>query len=77
MLQQLIYKKAGILRKGHIIFVVVTKNITIRENGSERKIPVTSPSVHITIDFNKNNDTIFYKLISQVSKDVNIKIDLE
>lgn len=77
MLQQLIYKKAGILRKGHITFVVVTKNITIRENGSERKIPVTSPSVPITIDFNKNNDPIFYKLISQVSKDVNIKIDLE
>lgn len=77
MVQQLIYKKAGILRKGHITFVVVTKNITIRENGGERKIPVTTPSVPITIDFNKNNDPIFYKLISQVSKDVNIKIDLE
>lgn len=76
MVQQLIYKKAGLFNKGHITFVVVTKNIIIRENGGERKIPVTTPSVPITIDFNKNNDPIFYKLISQVSKDINIPVDI-
>ncbi len=76
MVQQLIYKKAGIFNKGHITFVVVTENIIIRENGGERKIPVTTPSVPITIDFNKNNDPIFYKLISQVSKDINMPVDI-
>lgn len=77
MLQQLIYKKAGILRKGHITFVVVAENMVIRENGIvKEKISVNTPSVPVTINFNKNNDPIFYKLISQVSKDVNIKIDL-
>ena len=76
MVQQLIYKKAGLFNKGHITFVVVAKNIIIREDGGEREIPVTTPSVPITIDFNKNNDPIFYKLISQVSKDINIPVDI-
>lgn len=76
MVQQLIYKKAGLFNKGHITFVVVTENIIVRENGGERKIPVTTPSVPITIDYNKNNDPIFYKLISQVSKEINIPVDI-
>lgn len=76
MVQQLIYKKAGLFNKGRITFVVVAKNIIIREDGGEREIPVTTPSVPITIDFNKNNDPIFYKLITQVSKDINIPVDI-
>lgn len=72
MLQQLIYKKAGVFKNGHITFVVSANTFSV--NGIS-EIPISTPSVSITIEFNRSNDAIFFQMLSQISKDTNIAID--
>lgn len=72
MLQQLIYKKSGIFKNGHITFVVSAD--AFRVNGIS-EIPISTPSVSITIEFNRSNDAIFSQMLFQISKDTNIAID--
>lgn len=72
MLQQLIYKKAGIFKNGHISLVVSADAFLV--NGIS-EIPISTPSVSITIEFNRSNDAIFFQMLSQISKDTNIEID--
>lgn len=72
MLQQLIYKKAGVFKNGHITFVVSANTFSV--NGIS-EIPISTPSVSITIEFNRSNDAIFFQMLSQISKDTNIGID--
>lgn len=72
MLQQLIYKKAGVFKNGYITFVV-TANVFLVNGISE--IPISAPSVSITVEFNRSNDAIFFQMLSQVSRDTNIEID--
>lgn len=72
MLQQLIYKKAGIFKNGHITFVVSANTFSV--NGIS-EIPISTPSVSITIEFNRSNDAIFFQMLSQISRDTNIAID--
>ncbi len=72
MLQQLIYKKAGVFKNGHITFVVSANTFSV--NGIS-EMPISTPSVSITIEFNRSNDAIFFQMLSQISKDTNIAID--
>ena len=72
MLQQLIYKKAGVFKNGHITFVVSANTFSV--NGIS-EIPISAPSISITIEFNRSNDAIFFQMLSQISKDTNIAID--
>lgn len=72
MLQQLIYKKAGVFKNGHITFVVSANTFSV--NGIS-EIPISTPSVSITIEFNRSNDAIFFQMLSQISGDTNIAID--
>lgn len=72
MLQQLIYKKAGVFKNGHITFAVSANTFSV--NGIS-EIPISTPSVSITIEFNRSNDAIFFQMLSQISKDTNITID--
>ena len=72
MLQQLIYKKAGVFKNGHITFVVSANTFSV--NGIS-EIPISTPSVSITIEFNRSNDAIFFQMLSQISRDTNIAID--
>lgn len=72
MLQQLIYKKAGVFKNGHITFVVSANTFSV--NGIS-EIPISTPSFSITIEFNRSNDAIFFQMLSQISKDTNIGID--
>ena len=72
MLQQLIYKKSGVFKNGHITFVVSANTFSV--NGIS-EMPISTPSVSITIEFNRSNDAIFFQMLSQISKDTNIAID--
>lgn len=72
MLQQLLYKKAGVFKNGHITFVVSANTFSV--NGIS-EIPISTPSVSITIEFNRSNDAIFFQMLSQISRDTNIAID--
>ena len=72
MLQQLIYKKAGVFKNGHITFVVSANTFSV--NGIS-EMPISTPSASITIEFNRSNDAIFFQMLSQISKDTNIAID--
>lgn len=72
MLQQLIYKKAGVFKNGHITFVVSANTFSV--NGIS-EIPISTPSVSITIEFNRSNDAIFFQMLTQISRDTNIAID--
>lgn len=72
MLQQLIYKKAGVFKNGHITFVVLTDKFSV--NGIS-EIPIPMSSISTTVKFNRNNEAIFFQMLSQISKDTNIEID--
>lgn len=72
MLQQLIYKKAGVFKNGHITFVVSANTFSV---NAISEIPISTPSVSITIEFNRSNDAIFFQMLSQISRDTNIAID--